>query len=245
MTSFRNRIAPSLGRFGAALILPALVVGAVGCSDDDPASPVTQSFTVTIENVSQPQTVPTDRADGIVPISPGAYAVFTGANPIFTLGGMADAGTEAIAEDGVTDQTVAKLNADANVTSGGAFKNVDGPILPNKPASFTFTATEGQKLQIATMFVQSNDWFYAFGNGGLDLFNGTTPISGDVTSSLVLYDAGTEEDTAPGTGDFQKPAQADGEVNVGPADDDTTIRVAGGFTIPATASVIRVTITTN
>ena len=240
-----KKIAGTFRRFGAALVVPALVVGAIGCGDDDPLTPVTQSFTVTIENVSTSQTVATDRADGIVPISPGAYAVFTGANPIFTVGGTADAGLEAIAEDGVTDQTVATLNADANVTSGGAFKNVDGPILPGKPATFTFTATEGQKLQLATMFVQSNDWFYSFGNGGIDLFNGTTPISGDVTSSLVLYDAGTEEDTAPGTGDFQKTAQDEGTVNVGPADDDTTIRVAGGFTIPATNDVIRVTITTN
>ncbi|MDN4032218.1 hypothetical protein, partial [Chryseobacterium gambrini] len=34
-----------------------------------------QRFTVTIENVSEPGTVDTDRAMGVVPVSPGAYAV--------------------------------------------------------------------------------------------------------------------------------------------------------------------------
>ena len=238
-----NGIGSIARRFSAILVLPVLALVAVGCADDDPVAPVSKSFTVTIENVSVSQTVPTTRADGIVPISPGAYAVFTGNNPIFTLGGTADAGLEGIAEDGETGATTTKLAADPNVSSGGAFMGPNGPVLPSEPAPITFTATEGDKLQIATMFVQSNDWFYAFGNGGLDLFNGSTPVTGDVTSSLVLYDAGTEEDTAPGTGPDQKPAQAPGVINVGPADDDTTIRVASGFTIPPTASVIRVTIT--
>lgn len=228
------------------LILPVIALVAIGCSEeDDPVAPKTASFTVTIENVSQAQTVPTDRANGIVPISPGVFGVFTGNNPIFTLGGMADAGLEGIAEDGETDATVAKLAADANVSASGAFTGPNGPVLPNEPATFTFTAKEGDRLQIATMFVQSNDWFYAFSGGGLDLFTNGTAVSGDVTSSLALYDAGTEEDTAPGIGPDQKPAQGDGVINVGPADDDTTIRVAGGFTIPATSDVIRVTITTN
>ncbi len=236
-----------LTRYAAILALPALMLGAIGCSDDDPVTPepATANFTVTVENVSMSQTVPTMRADGIVPISPGAWGVFTGTNPLFTVGGTADAGIEGIAEDGVTDATVAKLAADANVSASGAFTGPNGPVLPNEPATFTFTAKEGDKLQFAAMFVQSNDWFYAFGNGGLDLFTNGTAVTGDVTTSLALYDAGTEEDTAPGTGPDQKPAQAMGVINVGPADDDTTIRSASGFTIPATTDVIRVTIMTN
>ncbi|MGH7718660.1 MAG: spondin domain-containing protein, partial [Gemmatimonadaceae bacterium] len=112
-------------------------------------------------------------------------------------------------------------------------------------ATFTVTASPGERLQFETMFVQSNDWFYAFGGGGLALFNGDTPVSGDVTAQVVLYDAGTEEDTAPGTGPNQKPAQDPVAMNVGPADDNLAVRLAStsGFTIPATASVIRVTVT--
>lgn len=229
-------------------VLPLLGAGLLmtGCGDDEPTEPdvTPTTFTVTIENVSQPQTVPTDRADGIVPLSPGVYAVYDGSDPIFTLGGTADAGLELIAEDGETATEAADLAANTEVASSGEYKSANGPIVPNDPATFTITAEPGDHLQIALMFVQSNDWFYSFAGGGLELFDGDTPVSGDVTANLALYDAGTEEDTAPGVGPDQKPAQGD-EINVGPADDNTTIRLASedGFTIPATNSVIKVTIT--
>jgi len=232
-------------------VLPALaalsMLAIVGCDDDDPASPDPQSFTVTIENVSVAQTLETDRADGVAPISPGAWAVFTGDNPMFTAGGMSDAAMESLAEEGDPAALVAVVNADDDVRAGGMFTKTSGtgPLATGDMATFTFNALPGDRLQIATMFGQSNDWFYAFGDGGLELFDDDTPVSGNVTSSIVLYDAGTEEDTAPGTGPDQKPAQPMGEVNIGPADDDTTIRTAGGFTIPPTASVIKVTITAN
>lgn len=229
------------------IILPLLAAGLLvaGCGDDEPTSPSPTTFTVMIENVSQPGTLSTDRADGVVPLSPGAYAVYQGDNPMFTVGQASDAGLEAIAEDGVTAMTVAALQGNASVEESGAFMATGGPIVPGEPATFTITAVPGDRLQIATMFVQSNDWFYAFGGEGLDLFNGDAAISGDVTSKIVLYDAGTEEDTAPGTGPDQKPAQDADAVNVGPADDNTAIRPASedGFTIPANSQVIRVTVT--
>ncbi len=217
-----------------------------GCSDDDdePTGPTATTFTVTIENVSTENMLPTDRAMGLIPLSPGVYAVYQGDDPIFTVGGISDAGVEAIAEDGETAMTVAALATNANVSESGAFMGSGGAIVPGDNATFTIEAVPGDLLQIATMFVQSNDWFYAFGGGGLALFNGDTPISGDVTSSIMLYDAGTEEDTAPGEGPDQKLAQGD-EINVGPDDDNTAIRLASedGFTIPANNTVIKVTIT--
>ena len=229
-------------------MLPLLGAGLLiaGCGDDEPtdSTPTPTTFTVKIENVSQAGTLTTDRAEGKVPLSPGAFAVYDGANPMFTVGQSADAGMEAIAEDGETATTVATLAANSAVLSSGDFKAAGGPILPGDPATFTFTAIPGNRLQIALMFVQSNDWFYSFSGEGLDLFNGSTPISGDVTSSIVLYDAGTEEDTAPGTGPDQKPLHPT-TVNIGPADDNTAIRPASedGFSIPANDAVIRVTIT--
>jgi hypothetical protein len=131
------------------------------------------------------------------------------------------------------------------------FQSPGGPdagpaIAAGETATFTITASPGDRLQIETMFVQSNDWFYGFGGGGLALFSGRTPVSGDVTAQLVLYDAGTEADTPPGTGPSQKPAQPPTATNVGAAE-SVPIRPASErhptFTIPATASVIRVTIT--
>lgn len=221
-----------------------------------PATPHT--FTVTVANVSTPGTLATDRAMGTVPLSPGAFAVFTGSDPAFTPGSTADVGTERIAEDGFpgpplplgTKSTL--LAAAPNVTQSGVFQSPGGPdngpaIATGETATFTITASPGQRLQFETMFVQSNDWFYAFGNGGLPLFSGNTPVRGDVTGQLVLYDAGTEQDTPPGAGPYQKPVQDPMATNVGPADPNTKIRLAStdGFPIPATSAVIRVTITPN
>ena len=59
----------------------------------------------------------------------------------------------------------------------------------------------------------------------------------------MLYDAGTEEDTAPGTGPFQKPVQDPQATDVGPAE---SVPIAParerhpGFMIPDNSAVIRV-----
>ena len=63
----------------------------------------------------------TERANGLVPISGGAYAVYVGSNPIFMSGDMADMGLEGIAEDGETGATVMKLAGNADVSSSGMF----------------------------------------------------------------------------------------------------------------------------
>ena len=208
----------------------------------------THRFTITVYNVSKPGTLPTDRLMGAIALSPVAYAVFGGADPMFTVGAAADAGTELIAEDGVQMAKVNMLGSMQGVGTHGAAMQPAGmspAVEPGESATFTVVAAPGQRLQIETMFVQSNDWFYGFGGGGLALFNGNTPISGDVTSQLVVYDAGTEQDTAPGTGPFQKPVQAPTATNVGPSE-SVSIRSARerhpNFNIPANASVIRVTI---
>lgn len=223
------------------------------CADD--TAPVSRAFTVMVQNVSTPGTLASSRAMGTVPLSPGAFAVFTGADPAFTPGSIADVGTERIAEDGFpgpplpgTKSTM--LAAASNVRQSGVFQSPGGPddgpaLFAGETATFTITASPGDRLQFETMFVQSNDWFYAFGNGGLALFDGTTPVSGNVTDRIVLYDAGTEADTPPGTGPNQKPVQDPMATNVGPPDPNNQIRLAStsGFLIPATASVIRITIT--
>jgi len=231
---------------------------AVNACDDEnvTGSQFRRSFTVTVQNVSRPGLLATDRAIGTVPLSPGVWAVFSGSDPAFTVGANADQGTERIAEDGFpgpplplgTKSTL--LAAAAGVRSSGVFQSPGGPdngpaLFAGETVTFTIVASPGDRLQLETMFVQSNDWFYGFGGGGLALFNGNTPISGDVASQLVVYDAGTEQDTAPGTGEFQKPAQAPTATNVGPSE-SVPIRSARerfpNFNIPADASVIRVSI---
>jgi hypothetical protein len=142
------------------------------------------------------------------------------------------------------------LAAEPNVKSSGVFQSPGGPddgpaIFAGERTTFTITASPGDRFQIETMFVQSNDWFYGFSADGLALFNGNTPVGGDVTSQLVLYDAGTEQDTPPGTGPFQKPVQPPMGTNIGPSESVPIRRAADrhpNFGIPPTASVIRVTI---
>lgn len=218
------------------------------------------TFTVRVENVSQPHTLDVERLNGIVPLSPGAFAVYPGkaypaTNPLFMQGTPADIGTERIAEDGFPMMEADMLKKYPNIIMSGTFDSPGGPgdnpaILPGEHASFTISAKPGDRLQVETMFVQSNDWFYGFGSKGLELFHGKTPISGDVTEYLVLYDAGTEEDTPPGTGPFQKPVQEPMATDVGPADNYPLIAQARerheeheGFMIPANHQVIKITIT--
>ncbi len=217
--------------------------GAKGQNDAN----VTRSFTVTVENVSTPGLLNTPRLGGVVPLSPGAWAIFNGNDPMFTEGQMADIGTERIAEDGATGTKDAAMGALSRVRAHGIFKTAAGPILPGQSAQFSFDAGPGDRLQFETMFVQSNDWFYSFGGKkGLRLFNGNTPVTGDVTSTLELYDAGTEADTPPGYGPAQKPVQPTD--NFGPTESvvitEATVRHPQ-FTIPANNAVIKVTITVN
>ena len=229
------------------LLLFALALSVAAC---DSASDEPRQFTVTVANVSTPGTVDTPRAMGTVPLSPPAYAVFTGADPMFTSGQRANEGTARIAEDGFADAMIALLGSTARVSASGVQTSPGGPdsgpaVFAGESATFTVTARPGDRLQIETMFVQSNDWFYGFTGGGLELFDGDDPVTGDVTSQLAVYDAGTEQDTAPGTGPDQKPVQAPTATNVGPDEDVPVARAATrhpGFTIPANDRVIRVTI---
>ncbi|MDQ3021240.1 MAG: spondin domain-containing protein [Bacteroidota bacterium] len=228
----------------------ALLIG--GCTDETTTSSPDQSrrFKVLIENVSTPNTIASPRINGTVPLSHGVYAIYASGS-LFTPGQVSDEGTSRIAEDGFTTVKTNDLNNTAGIMEHGEFVAPGGPdsgaaIFAGESSMFMVKANPGEKLQIQSMFVQSNDWFYSF-NGGLSLFNGTTPISGDMTSNLVLYDAGTEADEAPGTGPYQKPVQGPTQMNFGPDDAVNMITDArtrhSQLNIPATTSVIRITVT--
>ena len=230
------------------------------CKDDDDDVVATpRAFTVTITNVSTPNTISSDRAMGTVPLSPPAYAVFTGTDPFFRVGERANLGTARIAEDGFPEEMISILMQANNVKSHAAITSPGGPdngpaVFAGESVTFTVMAVPGDKLQFETMFVQSNDWFYSFRDGGLELFTDNTPISGDMTSRLEVYDAGTEADTAPGTGPMmepgpvQKPVQDPMATNVG-TDEDVPVQVAAtrhpSFTIPVNSAVIRVMVVPN
>jgi len=206
-------------------------------------------FLVKIENLSEPGTLDTDRANGLIPLSPGVFALYknpAGARMVFAEGKKADEGTELIAEDGMPMVKAEQLANSHQIGMSGVIEGPNGPILPGEPAMFEVEALPGYYLQIETMFVQSNDWFYGFDGLGLPLFDGDEPMYGDVTEYLALYDAGTEEDTAPGTGPYQVLAQEAGSTDVGPHDSVNKIRSAierhPDFDIPANEHVIKITI---
>jgi hypothetical protein len=82
-----------------------------------------------------------------------------------------------------------------------------GMFLPGQP--FMVTASPGDRLQFATMFVQSNDLFFAPRDGGIALFDtGGRAMHGKVTTRVALFDAGTEVNQPPGSGRDQAPRQA-------------------------------------
>ncbi|NNF56785.1 MAG: hypothetical protein HKN04_00950 [Rhodothermaceae bacterium] len=217
-------------------------LGLVGCDSNETDTP--RTFLITIEN---PASAPDANGAPNV-LSPGAWAVHTSAIEFFTEGAAAGAGIEGIAEDGDPTAMVAALAGVSDVLSSGAFDTPvgatdPGPITPGGAYSFTVTASPGDRLSLATMYVQSNDLFLAFDPEGIALFNGSDPVSGDLSARMALWDAGTEVNEEPGTGPNQAPRQAG--PNTG-TDENGVIQDIGsvndGYTYPAPIQAVRITI---
>lgn len=234
------RTTTPIAALAAASLLTGLVAGPAAAAPGGRAAPVT--FEVTVTNTSTPGLLDTDRAGGQVPLSPVVHAVHRGAEVLFAPGEPASEGVERIAEDGTVDAALAELDGQRRVGDTGVLFGDAGPILAGESQRFTVTARPGDRLSLATMFVQSNDYFFADDGEGIRLFQRGEPISGDLTGYLDLWDAGTEQDFTPGTGPFQVLVQ-DGAIDVGP-DEGGVIGLASadGFDLPADEDVIRVTI---
>ncbi len=113
-------------------------------------------------------------------------------------------------------------------------------IGPNGSFSFEFTASPGSSLSFATMFVPSNDFFFAPAQEGIPLFTSDGPIEGgDLTSMVMLWDAGTEADQPLGAGSEQPLMDPDAST----PDENIDIRLATADNLPAVEDVIRFTLT--
>jgi hypothetical protein len=183
------------------------------------------------------------------PIAPVAWAVYTGMNPLFKAGtGMRIQGLEALAEDGNPAGVAQALSASMDVTASGVADTPEGAMAPGaagpgKAYSFSFTAHEGESLSFATMYVQSNDLFLSPADGGLPLFSGGKPISGDLSARVLLFDAGTEVNEAPGSGPNQAPRQRGPNMGMDEmAPVQPIAAVSDGFMYPQASQVIRVTV---
>jgi hypothetical protein len=158
-------------------------------------------------------------------------------------------GTESLEPKTVFTVTVTNKSAGYEFPSSGAFTvpvgaDGPGPIGPGGAYEFEFSAPPGASLSFANMFVPSNDYFYAPAAAGIALWDASgNQVSGDVTSQIQLWDAGSEVDQEPGLGADQVQRQA--AANTGAADADNTVRLASDTfsNLPAVSDVIKVTLT--
>ncbi|WP_435177732.1 spondin domain-containing protein [Halorussus sp. AFM4] len=244
----RTFLASAAGAAAVVGLGDATVVGAASADSGDEAT----TFTVRVENVSTPTTLATsgsgDAEKQPVPLSPGAYAVHSEPGPLFAeLEPARGNGLEALAEDGMPTDLAGALAERDDVSDSGAFATPAGadepaPIGPDGAYEFAVEAEPGERLSLATMFVQSNDLFYAPEPRGIGLFDGGEPLSGDVTNAIGLWDAGTECNREPGVGADQAPRQS--EAGAG-TEEDAPVRpvtdVGDGYEYPYVSEVIRVT----
>ena len=223
---------------------------------------------VRIENVAPADFYPADTpTDGAVWLTPGAYAVHEGENPIYDLGESASIGLEALAEAGPPtgfdgeDGLVDELGASMDVDRSGAYAPADTVADPNDPTGsvpgappiapggafeFETEVSPGDRLSFASMFVPSNDVFVSTGEAGIALWPADGgPVEGDVTDAAALFDAGTEPNAEPpGRGPDQAPAQDAPDQG---ADEDGVVRrlsdVDDGHEYPVVEDVVQVTVT--
>ncbi len=134
------------------------------------------------------------------------------------------------------------------VKAVGIFAVPDGadgpaPALPGGTYGFDVAAGPGDRLSFATMVVQSNDLFLATPPEGIPLYDGGTPLDGDITDRLAVWDAGTEADEPLGEGPNQAPRQAGPDT--GAADPDPTVRMVAGDDVglPPMFELAEVTVT--
>jgi hypothetical protein len=223
-----------------------LAIGGVSAQAAD------QTFTVRIENVSAANALKLSngKTEPVI-VAPVLYVVHTNRAPLFTSGEPdRGKGLEALAEDGPTGPLEKSLKGQPGIVHVGSTDtpvgaSSPGDIGPGQTFEFKVTAKPGERLTIATMFVQSNDLFYAPREEGIALFDASgKPIAGDVTSQILLWDAGTEVNEEPGLGPNQAPLQP--APNTGPAEHGVVqpiTEVKDGFHYPTVPEVLRVTIT--
>ncbi len=209
-------------RLAATVLALGLVAAACGGDGgtDSPAAPATDAAEVTVDDDAMDDEAADDEA-------------------------VDDEAMDDEMMEGAVDITVTIENiSDFAITDSGAFSvpvsaSEPGPVLPGDADEFTTYANAGQLLSFATMFVQTNDWFFAPNPEGIALFDADgAPVAGDVTDQVFTFDSGTEVDQEVGTGADQAPRQTGPDT--GDADPDDNVRAVDSETA---ADYVRVTVT--
>jgi hypothetical protein len=207
-------------------------------------------FIVRIENISKPDAFKaSDGTKWSLAFSPGLAVVHSDSGVIF-IAGKKDHGNglEAQSEDGDPSRLAKSLESGVGINSVTLFNTpmgatAAGPITPGAAYEFAVRGRPGDRLSITTMMGQSNDWFYAPNEAGIELFKNGKPVSGDITGKFVLWDAGTEVNQEPGIGTDQGPRQKGpntGEAENGVVRNAKNVKYGAAFA--KVSSVMRVTV---
>ena len=211
-------------------------------------APNATKFTVKVENISKGEVLKLSTGTTAPFVAaPTFWALHAGAaNPIFT-GGQPEPGNglEQLAETGNPEGLIKYVSAISGVAAVGANARPlgatgDGPLTPGQAYEFEVSASPGQSLSLAWMFGQSNDLFYS-NERPIALFVGGTPVSGDMTAQISLWDAGTEVNEEPGLGPNQAPRQK--SPDAGTAEKQSIAHVRDRYNYPSIGQVLRVTMT--
>ncbi|WP_179317230.1 spondin domain-containing protein [Winogradskyella undariae] len=188
------------------------------------------------------------------PSSPGIFVVHEGGTmPLFTSGSTDyDLGLEHIAEDGNPAVLVDNLSVLEGQISGNVFNTVvggsaPGPLLPGSTYTFSFTAEAGNSLSFASMLAATNDVLFATQDTGIELFSADgTPLSGDVTDQVYLWDAGTEVNEQPAIGPNTVTNQLAADTGMDETEQVQLLsNINDGFDYPSVNAVLKITITAN
>lgn len=108
---------------------------------------------------------------------------------------------DAMPSTSATTITIENVLDSKPLVESGSFKNTGASplVMPGEAISIKFSAAKGQVLSFATMYGWSNDLFFAPANPGIKLYqdNGT-PVEGDVSAQIKLWDNGTRINQMPG-----------------------------------------------
>lgn len=108
---------------------------------------------------------------------------------------------DAMPSTSATTITIENVLDSKPLVESGSFKNTGASpvVMPGEAISIKFSAAKGQALSFATMYGWSNDLFFAPANPGIKLYqdNGT-PVEGDVSAQIKLWDNGTRINQMPG-----------------------------------------------
>lgn len=204
-------------------------------------------FAIRVENTTQAEAF--TASNGVkwsLAFSPGTAVVHTLKAPIFTAGKKdRGQGLEAQSEDGDPSTLAKSLVGGKGIKSVAVFNtpagaSAPGPITPGTAYETTISAVPGDRLSLTLMMGQSNDWFYAPAESGIELFKNGKAISGDISSQMMLWDAGTEVDQEAGIGSDQGPRQKG--PNTGKAENGVVRKLQDGKSYSNAATVLRVII---